>query len=138
MNSMQYSPPVSTLRTLGNAHNIQNWDEYVELGLSEDHISELITMVQDDALHLAEPTSTDVWAPIHAWRTLGQLRAVEAIPALLDQLYRIDTYGHDWVNEEFPDVFAMIGPPAIPGVTQYLANAAHGMFARVGGRRIVS
>jgi len=131
MNNGHYSAPVNTLLTYGSARGIHDWSIYLEHGFSQAHIPELITMLTDEDLWYAESTSDEVWAPIHAWRVLGQLQAVDAIPVLLDQLYRIDDDDNDWVGEEFPDVFAMIGISAIPSITQYLAEAEHGLFARV-------
>jgi hypothetical protein len=62
---------------------------------------------------------------------LGQLRAVEAIEPLLSLLPHIDDHDEDWIGEEVPRVFSMIGAPAIPALTAYLADAAHGLFARI-------
>lgn len=131
MKHEDYSAPVDTLLTYGSARDIRDWSRYMECGFTHAHIPELITMLTDEDLWYAESTSDEVWAPIHAWRVLSQLDAVDAIPALLDQLYRIDDDGNDWVGEEFPDVFTMIGAPAIPRITEYLAEAEHGLFARV-------
>ena len=72
-----------------------------------------------------------IWAPLHAWRALGQLHAVDAIEPLLGLLWRIDEWDDDWVGEELPRVFSMIGAPAIPALTTYLADAAHGVYARI-------
>ena len=127
----QYSTPANTLLTKGTAHRSDNWAEYQELGLSEDHIPELIRMLTDQDLHREDSESDKVWAPLHAWRVLGCLQAAQAVPALLDQLYRIDEYEDDWVGEELPEVFALIGEPAVPGLTRYLADAEHSLFARV-------
>jgi hypothetical protein len=88
-------------------------------------------MVMDESLHNADSESPEVWAPMHAWRALGQLRAAEALPALFDLLYRIDEYDDDWIGSEFPEVFALIGEPAIPGLAAYLATPANGLFARM-------
>ena len=35
------------------------------------------------------------------------------------------------MGEELPRVFSMVGAPAIPALTAYLADAAHGLFARI-------
>jgi hypothetical protein len=71
-------------------------------------------------LHTAEAENPAVWAPAHAWRALGQLRAVEAVAPLLELLrVRADA---DWVDIELPHVFGLIGPGAIPHVTDFLAD----------------
>ena len=72
----------------------------------------------------------EVWAYIHAWRALGQLRAEAAIEPLLSLLRFVDEIGDDWVAEELPVVYSMIGPVAIPALTAYLASASHGLWAR--------
>ena len=38
------------------------WPNYIELGFSEDHISELIRMMTDDDLSNANQDSLEVWA----------------------------------------------------------------------------
>lgn len=72
----------------------------------------------------------EVWAYIHAWRALGQLRAEAAIEPLLSLLRFVDEIGDDWVAEELPVVYSMIGPVAIPTLIAYLADASHGLWAR--------
>lgn len=130
MNTNQYTEPVSALLTYGSADNIKDWSVYLELGLTKEHIPELIKMVGDEELNQADGNSKEVWAPIHAWRTLGVLRATEAIPALIDQIYQVDEYHNDWITEDMPYVFAMIGEPAIPALTQYTGNTSRTLFAR--------
>jgi hypothetical protein len=40
--------------------------------------------------------------------------------------------GHDdWFVEEFPYVFGLVGPPAIPQIRSYLSDATNGEFSRV-------
>jgi hypothetical protein len=131
MESTQYSEPVKALLTYGSPQRSRHWPNYLEQGFSHDHIPELIVMLTDESLHRAQSTSDDIWAPLYAWRVLGQLQAIEAIPALLNQLFRIDANDDDWAGEELPEVFAMIGAPAISGLRQYLAEPTHTLFARV-------
>jgi hypothetical protein len=131
MTTNQYTKPVSLLLTYGEAYNINDWSVYLELGLTEEHIPELIKMVGDKKLNQADANSKEVWAPLHAWRTLGMLQATEAIPALLDQLYQIDEYYDDWINDDMPQVFAMIGEPAIQGLTEYAGDTSRTPLARV-------
>jgi hypothetical protein len=47
---------------------------------------------------------------------------------MLDPLHAADD---DWYLQEFPKVFAWIGPAALPGLRHYLANAAHADFPRI-------
>ena len=74
-----YAPPVDKLLTYGDAHEHggkpQAWPEYLELGIGPEHIPDLIRMATDEELRWADSESLEVWAPIHAWRTLGALHA---------------------------------------------------------------
>lgn len=57
------------------------------------------------------------------------LHAEAAIEPLLSLL---QTQGHnDWVMEELPDIFGMIGPMALPSLKTFLADDSHGEWARV-------
>ncbi len=127
---MNYTKPVSSLLTYGSARNINDWSVYLELGLTEEHIPELIRMVGDEQLNQADGDNSEFWAPIHAWRTLGVLRAAEAVPAMIDQLYQVDEYHNDWVAEDMPRAFAMIGEPAIQALAQYAGNTSRTLYAR--------
>ncbi|MCI5157176.1 MAG: DUF1186 domain-containing protein, partial [Candidatus Electrothrix sp. AUS1_2] len=103
--------------------------DYRTLGVSQEDIPELITMSTDKKLHWADSESDEVWAPIHAWRALGQLRAVEAVPSLLEQLCLVDE-DDDWAGEELPDVLAMIGEAAIPGLKRFLRDQKKSLDVR--------
>jgi hypothetical protein len=52
-----------------------------------DQVPELIRMALDEDLHWADTESAEVWAPLHAWRTLAQLRAEAAVEPLIGLLY---------------------------------------------------
>lgn len=130
MGKDDYVPPVNQLLTYGDARNTRSWPNYLALGLRAEHITDLIRMTQDDDLHWADGDSLEVWAPMHAWRALGQLRAEAAIESLLELLHRVDDDDDDWVGEELPEVFGLIGPAAIPALAAYLANAKHRPYAR--------
>ena len=104
------------------------WD-YLELGLTREHIPELIRMARDEELTWAYSDSVEVWAPIHAWRTLGELRAEEAIEPLMPLFHELER--SEWVGEELPTVYQMIGPPAVPILDSYLADPSHGTYARI-------
>ncbi len=122
-----YAPPVDKLLEYGDAHGV-DWPDYLALGIRAEHIPELVRMVSDEALQQTDSESSSRWAaPIHAWRALGQLRAEAAVEPLLQQIIvrNSDEYGYDdWSGEELPDVFGMIGSPAIPALKNYMqANA---------------
>jgi HEAT repeat protein len=126
-----YAPPVLELLSLGDPRQHLRQVDYLALGLTEAHVPELIRMVQDEDLHWADGESDEVWAPLHAWRALGDLRAEAAIEPLVALLPRIDEYDDDWVMEELPDVFERIGEAAVPALGIFLADDRYGLWARV-------
>ncbi|PSB24263.1 DUF1186 domain-containing protein [Stenomitos frigidus] len=125
-----YSDPVAKLLTYGDCHemDLHDWHNYPEtVGLTANDIPELIRMATDPAFWALESEQLEVWAPIHAWRSLGQLHAEAAI-APLTQLF--GEHDSDWITEEIPKVYAMLGPAAIPVLADYLTDASHETFAR--------
>jgi hypothetical protein len=133
-----YQPPVSALLTAGDVRNQREWIDYpTQFGLSEAHVPELIRMLQDQELWWADSESDEVWANIHAWRALGQLRAMAALPALLEILVKVDVENSDWISEEIPDVLAMLGADALPSLQEFLADDHKGLYARAGASRAV-
>ncbi|HEX6748504.1 MAG TPA: hypothetical protein VF092_14500 [Longimicrobium sp.] len=111
------------LLTLGEAPARQHpWSDYVAMGFTAEHVPELIRMVNDEELAVADSDSAEVWGGLHAWRTLGQLRAEGAIGTLVALLEGDDS---DWVHNELPRVLGMIGPAALEPLRAALS--AHSM-----------
>jgi hypothetical protein len=130
-----YLPPVSQLLVLGEAFARQHmdpetWVRYDALGIGREHIEQLIAIVGDQRFHSDMAETTEAFAPVHAWRVLAQLKATEAIPSLLAQIARIDNEVDDWVSEELPDVFSILGPDALEPLEGHLANRQNGVFGR--------
>ena len=100
-----YQPPVARLLTMGESERIspEQWPDYHELGIGPEQIPDLIQMATDEALNEASSESPEVWAPVHAWRALGQLRAVEAVEPLLELFDKLQD--DDWVHEELPSLW---------------------------------
>ncbi|HWH68393.1 MAG TPA: hypothetical protein VNT26_03370, partial [Candidatus Sulfotelmatobacter sp.] len=114
-----YHPPADQLLALGKPEGTQ---DYLALGIGADQVPELVRMVTDEALNNGPGDSLLVWAPVHAWRALAQLRAEAAIQPLLGLLRRIDERQDDWVGEDVPQALGKIGPAAIQPTADYLAN----------------
>jgi HEAT repeat protein len=95
-------------------------------------------MTSDEKLRRSGPDTLRVWAPIHAWRVLGQLRAAEAVEPLIGLLHRIDDEDDDWVDEELALVFGLLGAAAIPALSNYLADSTPGLYARTAAARALS
>ncbi|MEB3290503.1 MAG: hypothetical protein VKI82_11350 [Leptolyngbya sp.] len=132
-----YQPPVDSLLSYGpcEGRHVRDWPNYgQELGLTADHIPALIQMAQDgDLWAFFEDDDRDAeafvaagldpaqlaWAPLHAIRTLGQLRAVEAIQALVQVLEQRD---YDWCWEEIPHAIGLMGAEALDPIEALLAT----------------
>ena len=121
-----YPAPVDKLLTLGKPELGPEWRDYLALGLESEHVPDLIRMATDEELNWADSESLVVWAPVHAWRALGQLRAEAAVQPLLDLLEPEDeSTENEWLHDDLPHVFGLIGPPAIPALVAFLDNPAY-------------
>jgi len=130
VSSPEYSEIVAQLLTLRTAPSLsEKWLDYGKLGLTVADIPELIRMATDMTLHQAYSDTTEVWAPLHAWRALGQLRAESAVEPLIGLFHLVDDEDNDWVAEDLPDAFGMIGESAIPALTAYVRDSTHGLWA---------
>jgi hypothetical protein len=125
--STTYSPPVDQLLKLGDCRRRPR-PPYHIMGFTPEHVPELIRMSIDPELNWANAESDEVWAPVHAWRVLGLLRAEEAVEPLLGLLEEFED--STWPGEEFPEVFGRIGPAAIPALARYLADRSRDTWHR--------
>lgn len=124
-----YEPPVNQLLTWGepSLSDPKEWPDYLASGIGPEQIPELIRMATDETFYESDDDNS-WWPSIHAWRALGQLRAEAAIEPLLTLF---DKYNDDdWVTEELPEVYGLIGTPAIPALTAYLSDTSHQEFSR--------
>ena len=129
--SEEYSEVVQQCFTRGKP-DWEEWDDYLSLGFTSAHAPELIrildttTQIWDQA---GEEDRTE-WAPIHAWRVLAQLDAVEALPAML-RLH--ETEGEsDWVGEDIPVALSRFGPPVLEELRAYLCDPNNETWTRAG------
>lgn len=129
MGTTNYSSPVSRLLTFGDCREFEEWPNYLDLGLGPEHVDELIEMATDEELNWSDSDSLEVWAPVHAWRALGQLRASAAIEPLLRLFHELED--SDWAGDELPVVYGMIGREAVPALARYLGDERHGLFPRI-------
>lgn len=114
--SDSYLPPVDRLLKLGaEPARRRTWPDYRTLGLEPRHVPALVRMATDPALLDAPERDPASWAPVHAWRALGQMEAQAAAAPLLALLQgRNDD---PWIREDLPEVLGMIGPAALHGAT---------------------
>jgi hypothetical protein len=133
--SAPYLPPVDRLLKLGaEPARRRTWPDYRTLGLEPRHVPALVHMATDPALHAAPDAKA--WAPVHAWRALGQLEAAEAAGPLLALLER--ELENAWVHEEVPAVLGMIGPAALHGATLLLFDEGRGEELRIAGAGVIA
>ncbi len=119
---------IKILFELGEADRSQNWQDYLKYGFNETDVPSLLELVADETLNHADAESKDVWVPLHAWRTLGQIGSREAVApliALFDQYVE-----DDWALSELPIVMGKIGESAIAPLSNYLNETHHDEFAR--------
>jgi hypothetical protein len=110
-----YAPPVSRLVKLGEPNFDDDWADYSTYGIGPEDVPELIRLLSDEELAWADSDLPDVYAQVHAWRALGQLRSEAAIEPLLGLLadQEDEEKWSEWVTEEVPCVLGMIGPVAL-------------------------
>jgi hypothetical protein len=131
-----YPPPLDRLFEMGKIDLDVEWQgsdpDYVgELGLSREHLPALIEIARRWEDADAYPEGDKGWAPVHAWRAMGQLRAAEAVGPLLRLLTALSPGGDDYHIHDFPVVFGMIGPAAVPALAAYLHDAGKPLYARI-------
>src|SRR5205814_8754013 len=114
MHHAEYPQPRDQLLNFGDPRESTDWPErdpdYVtRLGLKANHIPALIEIARQWGTKANSQNDDDdvrVYAPVHAWRALGQLGTIEAVNPLLAMMDKLDEDGDDWFLDEFPDVFA--------------------------------
>ncbi|MDB9525125.1 DUF1186 domain-containing protein [Oscillatoria sp. CS-180] len=141
--SKSYTPPVADLLTYEESHSVQSgeWPNYIEaFGFTKEHIPELLKLVQDDIIlklfldkeETEVPADIDpelAWAAlIHAWRALAQLQATDFVDVAIQLL---ETYQFEWMMQEFPTVFKLIGPSAIEPLAAVLQDQSSERFERM-------
>ncbi len=131
----EYAPPLDQFLTLGRPSNDRSWRDYRALGIGPEHIPDLIRMATDRDLNSADAENLEVWAPLHAWRSLGELHAEQAIEPLLELLG--DSPEDDYLAMDLPEVFSRIGPVAIPAVKRHIADESLNEDARIHGAEIL-
>lgn len=123
------SDPVVQLTLLGEPGCREPWPDYLAFGLGPEHVPSVVRLLRRTPLGVPDERKPGWWAPLHAWRALGQLGAVEAVPRLLE--YLVENDDDDWAAEEIPEVLLMLGPPAFSPLEDFLADPRNGVFPRL-------
>jgi len=130
---------VGALGAMGDPRAMLRWrrgepDYVAAVGLTEADVPVLLATARRWLERENWPKDKDdlsIYAPIHAWRALGQLRASAAVGTLLGLLDGLDDADDDWYLEEMPEVFGLIGPAALAELATYLADDGHRLFPRI-------
>ncbi len=126
------SPRCQSLVTLGAPDSVyqDHWPDYLKLyGFTDQDVPELLMMVADPRYDEFDEHDPQVWAPLHAWRVLGQLRNPTAVRPLIRLFPRLCE--DDFALSELCLVFGMIGPAAIPALARRWQQPAQEQFVLV-------
>lgn len=128
---------IALLNDLGDPREIDGnhgseWPDYLQYGFTEADVPELLAIIMDIALY-EDPAREGncVWIHLHAWRTLGQLRSVEAINPFISVFNYYMEVDDEWALAEFSEVMGMIGESAIEPLLVHLSDASNHEYARV-------
>jgi len=117
------------LLELGEADQRGDWPDYLQHGFTEADVPALLDLVADETFDQTDSKSRAVWAPLHAWRTLGQLGSALAAKPLIAEFDRLCE--DDWALPELSKVVGMLGIPAIEPLAAFLNDPERKEFARV-------
>lgn len=67
MTMAEYTPPVDQLLPLGAVEFGKEWRNYLDLGLTREHVPELLRLMTDPHLNFEVMDGPELWGPIHAW-----------------------------------------------------------------------
>jgi len=123
-----YPEPVKRLLTLGEP-DPDRWPDHRAMGLGPEHVPDLIRLATDPVRYREGEEGPEIWGPVQAWYALGQLRAAEAVPPLLNLLNELEEIGDDRAFEDLPTVLARIGLPALPALKAFLAASSGCLYA---------
>ena len=106
-------------------------DYVAELSLTPADLPQLIETAKlwvDDAYWRRWQNEPDdnlrVYAPVHAWRAISQLKAGEAAYAMVGLLRPLAQQDSDWLTEEFDHVIGSLGGAAIKPLSMILLRGS--------------
>jgi len=120
-----YQEPINIFLKLDRPEtfHIDQWPDYVAAyKLTDEHIPDLIRLLNEHSHKDAEFVEPESWAAVHAWRSLSQLKAEAAVEPLI-QVIENDVW-EDWGWEEVPEALGWIGKPALPQLKEVLSRIA--------------
>lgn len=113
------SSAIAALKRLGRPSlEGRDWYDYRSLGLGMDDIPMLAEIAAQKSYDDESLDEEEGYASIHAWRALGQLGDVSAIPPLLTL---VDAKSDcDWLFEDLPRVLSSFGEAALAAIARKL------------------
>ncbi len=124
------NPKIQTLLKLGQPSYHGAWPDYVEqYGFAREDVPSLLNLFTDEDIDAMPSDCPEVWAPLYAWRILGQLGSEEAIGPIVQSFDTL--HKDDAALGELPGVIGMIGPAAIPALRQYWRQPGKDEFSYV-------
>jgi hypothetical protein len=126
-----YAAPLDQLLTLGRPDHSPGKFDYRTLGIGPEHVPELIRLATEPVSDDVPDDDPSLYASIHAWRALGQVGGVAALPTFYDLLRQNegDDFS-DWIVEDFPEIFADMGPAVLSHLAEFLRDATNGLHTR--------
>jgi hypothetical protein len=135
----RYGPPLAHLLEIGqpesSAEAPAGCDRW---GFTAHDVPALLGMASDPELHVASSESAAVWAPLHAMRALGWLRAETAIAPLAAEWGRPGIEDDDFVADEIAAALAAIGPASVSAAAATLADESRSERARLSAARTLA
>jgi hypothetical protein len=130
-----YPPPVDELKRVGDPRERTDISSRIAgLGLTQEHVPDLLRMARDRALNTAMSDTDEVWAPIHALEALQQLDVSDFVSDLIP-LFDVDS---DWFDQDLPDVLRTVGAAVLEPLSDYLHDRTHWIYGRAGAANAIT
>lgn len=122
-----YPPPLDQLLGMGDARDKAVEDARIAaLGLTQEHVPDLVRMARDRALNTDMSDGDEGWAPIHAVKALEGLDVREVVPDLIP-LFDVDS---DWFGDDLSGILGGAGEIAIDPLHRYVQDRTHWIYGR--------
>jgi len=124
------NPKIQTLLKLGQPKFNRSWPDYADqYDFTQEDVPALLALFTNEEINALQSDRPEVWAPLYAWRILGQLGSEDAIGPIVQSFDTL--HEDDSALSELPGVIGMIGPAAIPVLAKYWWQPGKDEFAYV-------
>ncbi len=124
------NPKIQILLTLDTPPNTRKWPDYLaKYDFTEEDVPALLAVFTDQDIEQLSSDRPEVWAPLYAWRILGQLGSEDAIEPIVQSFDTL--HEDDWALGELCGVIGMIGPAAIPTLVEFWHQPGKDEFSYV-------